>query len=175
VSTRIIVISGSMGSGKTTVLGEASDLLSACHIAHATVDLDAIGTALLPDDVARDLIYRNLEALYVNFSNAGITRILLAEAVESRAELERIRRAMPGAEFTVARLTAAVETMQRRLRNREPGMLQEQFLARARELDRLLENAALEDLTIANDEHSVTDVARELLQRADWIPGPRSK
>jgi adenylate kinase len=62
VNARVIVISGSMGSGKTTVLGEASDVLSVCRLAHATVDLDAVGTALLPDDVSRDLIYRNLEA-----------------------------------------------------------------------------------------------------------------
>jgi hypothetical protein len=164
-----------MGCGKTTVLGEASDVLSACHLAHATVDLDAVGTALLPDDVSRDLIYRNLEAIYVNFMSAGITRILLADAVENRDELSRIRAAMPGAEFVVCRLTAAIETMQRRLRTREPGMLQEQFLARARELEHVLERAELEDFTIVNDQRSVTDVARDLLQRAGWIQTPHDK
>jgi predicted kinase len=172
VNARVIVISGSMGSGKTTVLGEASDVLSACRLAHGTIDLDAIGTVLLPNEVAHDLIYRNLRSIYGNFVSAGVTRVLLAEAVENRTELDRIRRAMPGAEFVVCRLTAAVETMQRRVRAREPGMLQEQFAARARELEHMLESAGLEDFTIANDQRSVTDVARELLQRAGWIPAP---
>ena len=167
--SHVIVISGSMGSGKTTVLGEASDVLSARQIAHATIDLDAIGTVLVADAVARDLVSRNLEAIYANVLGAGVTRILLAEAVEDRDGLTRLRRAMPGAEIVVCRLTATVETMQRRLRTREPGMLQEQFVTRASELERVLERAALEDFTVANDGRSITDVARELLERARWI------
>jgi hypothetical protein len=31
-----------MGSGKTTVLGEASDILSAGGVVHAAIDLDAM-------------------------------------------------------------------------------------------------------------------------------------
>ena len=170
MDTKVIVISGSMGCGKTTVLGEASDVLSACHIAHATVDLDAIGTALLPDDVSREVTFRNLGAIYVNFMSVGITRVLLADAVEDRHELDRLRQAMPRSEILVCRLTAEVDTMQDRLRIREPGMLQEQFLARARELERVLDVAGVEDFTIVNDQRSVTDVARELLQRSGWIP-----
>lgn len=37
---KVLVISGSMGSGKTTVLGEASDILTASNIAHVALDLD---------------------------------------------------------------------------------------------------------------------------------------
>ena len=173
MQSHVIVISGSMGSGKTTVLGEASDVLSARQIAHATIDLDAIGTVLVADAVARDLVSRNLEAIYANVLGAGVTRILLAEAVEDRDGLTRLRRAMPGAEIVVCRLTATVETMQRRLRTREPGMLQRQFLERARELDGVLQRAALEDFTIVNEDRPVTEVARELLQRAGWIDANR--
>jgi len=36
----VIVISGSMGSGKTTVLGEASDILAAHSLVHAAIDMD---------------------------------------------------------------------------------------------------------------------------------------
>jgi predicted kinase len=170
---QVIVISGSMGSGKTTVLGEASDVLSARGVAHATIDLDALGCAGVPRDSARDLVYRSLEAIYANILNAGIARVLLAEAVEDRDDLSRIHRAMPGATIVVCRLTAAVATMQRRLRTREPGILQHQFLERARELDDVLQRAALEEFTIVNDDRLVTDVARELLQRAGWIDATR--
>src|SRR5260370_41603390 len=67
MSVRVIVISGSMGSGKTTVLGEASDILSARGVIHAAIDLDAIGSALLPDALSSDVMYRNLASVWVNF------------------------------------------------------------------------------------------------------------
>ncbi len=54
--------------------------------------------------------------------------------------------------------------MRQRIRAREPGMLQEQFLARAMALEVALDDAHLEDFSIANENRSVTDVARELLK-----------
>ena len=39
-TTPLLIISGSMGAGKTNVLSEASDLLSLAGIAHAAIDLD---------------------------------------------------------------------------------------------------------------------------------------
>lgn len=101
--------------------------------------------------------------------DAGIRRILLAEAIETRAELERLRQVLAGAELVVCRLTAALETMERRLRLREPGMHQDRFVTRLRMLQKTLEAAKLEDFTVVNDERSITDVAREVLQRAGWI------
>ena len=168
--TNIIVISGSMGCGKTTVLGEASDVLTAHQIAHASVDLDAIGTALLPGDLSREVTHRIVASMFATFARAGLTRVLIAEAVENREELNRLRRVAPGSEVLVCRLRAAIDTMRERLRVREPGMLQAQFLARASELEQILDEANVEDFTIVNDQRSVTDVARELLERAGWIP-----
>jgi len=55
VAVRALVITGSMGSGKTTILGEASDLLAAAGIPHGTIDLDAIGAVGLREEVAEDL------------------------------------------------------------------------------------------------------------------------
>jgi hypothetical protein len=170
----VIVISGSMGSGKTTVLGEASDVLSAASIPHAAIDLDSIATALLPVDRSRELADRNLAALYANMTAAGITYLLLAEAVEDAPALDRLRAAMPRSSVIVCRLIASVPTMQERLRLREPGMLQAQFLARSAELELILQRAALEAFTVANDGRSVTDVAREMLQRAGWISDLRA-
>lgn len=157
-----------MGAGKTTVLGEASDLLTARGVVHAVIDLDDLAAAGLPDDVCNELTYANLAAVWSNFARAGVTRLLLAEAVESADQLSRIRVAIPGSTVVVCRLTAAVETMQRRLRTREPGMLQHTFLARARELDEVLARARLEDFCVTNDDRPVTDVAAEVLKRAGW-------
>lgn len=158
-----------MGSGKTTVLGEASDILSERRVVHAIVDLDAIGTVLLPDDASQDLSIQNLQAVVANFTAAGVTRVLLATAVESRDHLQALRGALSEPELVVCRLTAAAETMERRLRLREPGMCQEQFVIRSRELDARLDVAQVEDFSVLNDGRSVTDVANEILRRAGWI------
>jgi adenylylsulfate kinase-like enzyme len=169
MSIRVIVVTGSMGSGKTTVLGEASDILSACGIVHAAVDLDALGSAPLSEAVSRDLMYRNLASIWANCAAAGVNRLLLAEAVQNRDELDRIRRAIPDAELIVCRLTAELETMRQRVRVREPGMLREQFLARVTALNRVLDDARLEDFSIANENGSVTEVARRMLKSAGWL------
>jgi hypothetical protein len=166
---RILVISGSMGAGKTTVMGEISDLLTARQIRHAAIDLDAVSLQLLPDDVSRELHFRNLSALSKNCLDAGIDRFVVAVAVDSGDVLADLQAAFPGTTIIVARLSVSALTMESRLRVREPGVRQAEFLERSRHLDRILADSALEDFIITNDQRSVTDVAHELLERAGWI------
>jgi len=169
MNTRVIVISGSMGSGKTTVLGEASDILAHRGVVHSAIDLDAIGIwGLAPSD-AKALTYRNLAAIWTNCAAAGVRRLLLAEAIETRDDLEQLRQALQQPEMMVGRLLADVTTLQARVRWREPGMLREEFVQRARTLDATLGRAALENFTVVNDNRAITAVARELLVRAGWI------
>jgi gluconate kinase len=165
----VIVISGSMGSGKTTVLAEASDVLTASGVVHAAIDLDVLGLGHLPAAPSHDLMIRNLAAVWNNYAAAGVTRLLLSEALDTSAKRERIREAVPGAQIVVCRLRARLETMQQRIRQREPGMLQEQFVARAGELEAALDAACVEDFSVENDGRSVTAVAREVLLRAGWL------
>jgi hypothetical protein len=167
---RVIVITGSMGAGKTTVLGEASDLLSEARVPHVAVDLDAIGTGLLSGDAARRVVDEGLAAIYAHAIDAGVSHVLVAEALETPDALGRLRRAMPGASIVVCRLTAPIDTMQARIRAREPGMHQARFVDRVVELERVLEDAHLEDFVVANGDCAVTEAARELLQGAGWLP-----
>ena len=82
-----------MGAGKTTLLGEASDILALRHIAHAAIDLDALGLVHLPSAPSNDgVMYRNLQSVCNNYSSLGVRRLLLARAMEDRAELELCRR-----------------------------------------------------------------------------------
>ena len=158
----VLVISGSMGAGKTTLLGEASDLLTAEGILHAAIDLDGLSIGQMPDDMTA----RNLAAVWSNYAGAGITRLLIAEAIDSADKLERIRRAVPGAEIVVCRLRASLGTMQERVRVREPGMRQEEFIRRVVDLERAID---IEDFSVDNDRRGITEVAREVLIRAGWL------
>ena len=166
---KVLVISGSMGSGKTTVLGESSDLLGAAEILHAAIDLDTLALGHLPAAASDDLLIRNLAAVWNNYAAAGITRLLLSEVLDTAAKRERLRQTIPGAEIVVCRLRATFITMQQRIRLREPGMLQEQFVARIAELEASLDAGRVEDFSVQNDGRSVTVVAREVLVRAGWL------
>jgi len=166
---KAIVISGSMGAGKTTVMAEASDLLASRGIAHAAIDLDALGIVHLPHGAAaHDLMFRNLRAVWTNYAAAGVDRLLIAAAVENRAMLDRLRDCLPGAQIVVARLMAPLAVMTARVRQREPGMHQAKFVARVAELEELLDAAALDAFAVVN-EGDVTQVARDVLARAGWL------
>lgn len=165
----VLIISGSMGAGKTTVMGEASDLLLMAGRKHATIDVDAIGLHLLAEPESRQLHYRNLSTIYSNCISVGLANFLVAAAVENHDALNELRAIFSNAEVKVCRLTAARATLQARLRVREPGLRQNEFIERSATLDTVLGRVALEDFTVVNEGRNITEVARELLERATWV------
>jgi hypothetical protein len=159
-----------MGAGKTTVLGEASDILALRHIAHAAIDLDALGLAHLPSAASNDgVMYRNLQSICKNYASIGVTRFLVARAMENRAELELCRNAVSTSNTVVCRLAASIETMQQRVQMRESGVSQQEYVARVAKLNLILDGARLEDFIVTSENRSVTEVAQEMLVKAGWI------
>ena len=167
VSLRLIT--GTMGAGKSAVMAEASDLLAMRHMEHAAIDVDALGLAYLTSAKNDDAMYANLECVCRNYARLGVRRFLLARAVESREELERCRNATSAENVVVYRLTAGMHTLQQRVKVRETGMLQAEFVARVETLNAILDRAGLEDFAIANENRPVTEVAREMLIRSGWV------
>ena len=158
----VLILSGSMGTGKTTVLSEVYDLLTEARIAHAIIDLDWL-TAMYPRQKAygHGLMVKNLAAVWPIYAAAGAIRLVVARVVENRSELQDYREAIPGAEPVVCLLTASIETMHDRLRIREPGMFQELALARCEELASILETSNAEDFRVDNNEgRDITERAR---------------
>jgi len=159
-----------MGAGKTTVLAEASDILALRNITHAAIELDALGLAGLPSAASNDgVMYRNLQSVCKNYASLGVTRLLLARAIEDRAELELCRSVVSATNTVVCRLTASIETMQQRVQTREAGVSQREYVARVAELNVILDRARLEDFTVTNENRSLTEVAQEMLVKAGWI------
>src|SRR5712692_8302767 len=150
-SSSLLIITGSMGSGKTAVMAEASDILALRGIPHAAIDLDMLGFAHLPTAArSDDVIYRNLQAVTQNYAALGVDRLLLARAIESRAELECCLGAVAAKEVVVCRLTASIETMQQRVGLRETGLCREQYIERVIKLNAALDHAQLGNFAITN-------------------------
>ena len=166
----LLIITGSMGAGKTEVLAEAGDMLALRGISYAAVDVDSLGLAHLSSAETSDgVMYANLRCVCKNYLDAGIRRILLARALEDRAQLELCRQAVPAKHTVVCRLTANLATMQQRVCMRESGVMRRQFVARVAELNRALDRARLEDFVVDNENRSLSDVALEVLVKAGWI------
>jgi hypothetical protein len=105
----LLVITGTMGSGKASVLAEASDILALYKIPHSTIDVDAMRGARLGVTGDRDdLMYANLTSVSKNYVGLGLTRFLVARAIENRAELNRCVRAVGADETLGCRLLRTV-------------------------------------------------------------------
>ncbi len=142
----VLLISGPIGAGKTTVATEAARLVAAAGIGVAEVDLDAL-TGVLPrpaDD---------------RFNN------------ESRAALDGFRGAVPGAEITLVGLRARQETLLERVSGREVGTARQWHLDRVLELSRQMDEATTDDFVVWTDGRDVVDIAREVLRLAHWPGG----
>jgi hypothetical protein len=59
--------------------------------------------------------------------------------------------------------------MQARVATRERGLFAERYIGRVAVLERLLDEAALEDFTIDTTAAPITPLAIDMLQRARWI------
>ncbi len=163
----VLFITGSMGSGKTSMLGEASDILERRQVVHGCLDLDWLAHASgVP---AADLLERNLAAVAANFAAAGIDRLLIAGAIETRAELERIKQALGAPRMVICRLRAPLDVMEERVSARERGIFARRYIERVRVLETLLDDAALEDFEVDTGGQSITCAATEMLQRGGWI------
>ncbi|MBZ5615159.1 MAG: hypothetical protein LAO23_14210 [Acidobacteriia bacterium] len=164
----MLIITGTMGAGKTAVLGEASDILAQRQIVHAAIDLDALGLAHLPSATFNDdVMYNNLRSICRNYAAQGVQRFLLARALEDEAQLKLCRDIIPAANTFVCRLTASIAAMKRRAEIRDLGISQREYVARVAKLNVILDRAQLEDFAVSNENRSLTDVALEMLAKAE--------
>lgn len=166
-----LLLTGTVGSGKTAVADEISVLLEEAGVRHAVIDVDRVCQLYPPppDDVHNvALATANLRAMWANYSARGATHLILARVTEAPGALDAYRSAIPGAAITTVRVVADAPTIAERLRHRESGSMFNALLRRSHELTAVLDSAALEDFSVVNSGRPLREVALEVLNRLDW-------
>ncbi|GGP75679.1 ATP-binding protein [Streptomyces melanogenes] len=171
---RALLITGTVGVGKTSAADLLGDLLSDAGVPHAVMDLDRLCQSWpAPEDDPFNfaLLLRNLRALTANFLDAGVERLVLAGVAESTADRDAYQAAI-GMPLKVCRLTADLPVVHSRLRHRhetdnDPESLP-WHLERADQLDKVLEQADIADFTIDTTHVALPAVASAILKTAGW-------
>ena len=172
MSASALLVTGTVGAGKSATAAMIGLLLQAGLVPHAVIDLDEIRRRwpTPPDDPFDfELELRNLQPVAANYLAAGAQRLVLAGVCESREDLDRYE-AMLGVPLVVCRLRAPRGVLQARLRQRhrdDPAALT-WHLARAEELDLILEAAKVADVEVSTDMRTVQDVAAEVIAAIGW-------
>jgi hypothetical protein len=172
---RALLITGTVGVGKTSVADLVGDLLSDCGVPHAVMDLDRLRQSWpTPDDDRFNLrlLLRNLRGLTANYLDAGARRLVLAGVAENAVERGGYQTAI-GMPLQVCRLTADLPAVRARLRRRheadsDPDSLP-WHLERAGQLHQILDQAGIADFTIDTTQVLPSVVAASVLKSAGWI------
>jgi len=167
----VLVITGPVGVGKSTIANEAAWLLRQADVPHALVDLDRIEQCwpVPADDPWNERVsHRNLACMWANFRQAGADRLILVRVLEARSLLRRVAQAVPGAQITVVRLRASLSVLHERIRSREASD-PSWFLGAATHTAEVFEREQVEDHLVDNENRPVTVVAEEVLHRVGWL------
>jgi predicted kinase len=169
----VIVITGPVGSGKSTVMDALSLLIGARGLRHAAIDQDYLRVVHpYPDDepFGATVGYLNLAAIWPNLLDYGVRCVVIADVVEDRAaSLAAYSAAMPGTTIAVVRLNVPIVVIRQRLEGRETETTIDWHRKRAPELQGIMERGKVEDVLIDVGERTPHDVALEILDKLDIV------
>lgn len=180
MTTKILLITGAAGVGKSTLCWELGAQLEAARISHAMIESDELDRmfpkpkpdalqSLLPG--ATDISAINLRALWSTYRALGHTRLIMS-GVMLHPEFDRrwILQAIPEAEITIVRLVSSDETLIDRLDRREVGAGRDDQIARSLRQAHRIAGERRDGLIVMDaDSKAPAELAAELIQRISWL------
>jgi len=166
----VLVLSGSVGSGKSTVGRCVARMLRDGDVSHALVDHEwlAYSWPVAPDDRWNERVAAaNLACVWSNFRSAGAERLIFCRVLEARSLLRYVTGAIPGAAATVVQLRVPLGPLRQRLSSREPQP--DWYLDAASYLTSRLDASDVADFVVDNDERAPDEVAAEILGLVGWL------
>jgi GNAT superfamily N-acetyltransferase/predicted kinase len=174
--TRVLVVSGTMGAGKSAVASAIGDALRERGARYGWIDGDALCQAGPTDDgdpFNQALLFDALAGVAPAYRRRGLGTVIVARVVEDPDDRDRYARAFRSdggpADVTIVRVTAPEEVRLARIDAREPeGPWREFGRARTVELEASLDALGLEDLSVENADRPAAEAAAELLDGLGW-------
>lgn len=161
----VLVLTGPVGVGKSTVGRALSEELEQLRIAHALIDMDWLRW-LYPshqeDPFRVQLGYQNLAEVAKNYLAAGARVVILLDVVETKQQRATYLDMIPGTELKIVRLSAQLNQLYLRLRDRESASTYSWYEARAKELTEIMEARNIGELVISTDDKSPASIAHEV-------------
>ena len=161
----VVVLSGTVGAGKTTVAIALRKALVARGIAAGELDVDELANRnpAPPDDPFNErAVVAHLRAMRTHWADAGVEALLLPRVVETPQQRDAYADAL-GEPVRVVRIDADPATRHARLLARhEPGPERDWHLARTDVLAEILVAAGVEELIVTNEGRAPAAVAAEI-------------
>lgn len=176
LATRVLVVNGSIGAGKTSVAEGAFDLLAERGARAAMIDGDFLCQAKPASDADpfnQELLFANLAAVAPVYRRYGYGYTVIARVVEDPEDRDRYSHAFAAhgqpAEVVIGRVTAPESVRKSRIvaRDLDPAW-REWGHARTVELEAALVGLALDDAVVTNANRSPEETAEELLGLLGW-------
>lgn len=166
----ILLLTGTVGSGKTTVAAAIGEQLADILLSNAVIDLDWLGWVNAGDDFHDydQLIMQNMISIWPNYRAIGVQYLILARALLHREPLDILANAFPNTSITVFRLIASKDTIEKRLSQRDAGRTLREHLEEMDKMNQLMDKLSLEHATVNNDGLSAEETARRIINITGW-------
>ncbi|MCB1614838.1 MAG: AAA family ATPase [Pseudomonadales bacterium] len=167
----ILVISGAVGVGKSTVGKELSRLLRKNDVPHSFIDLDSL-SATYPrpasDRFGKKLGLKNLATIIPNIMEYGTKNIVLSGVIADREDLVFLSSLKGIKSVKVCQLYASLDVLRLRISNRDEGEVFDWCFERAKVLSKSLRDSP-KDFSLNTDQLSPPEIASELLLKVSWV------
>lgn len=166
----VLVLTGPPGAGKTSVLTALVDALSDDDIAHAAVEVEAL--VWTHPAVTREQWARHVRAICELHRQAGHRLLLVAQTLETDADVTELLAAVAADQVFLVRLEARPATLVRRIVEREPPAWSglDDLVEHAQELAASMPALSGVDLILSTEGERAEDVAARIrAARPDWL------
>jgi cellulose biosynthesis protein BcsQ len=160
----VLLLTGGLGAGKTTVAVEVGEILSGLGTPVSVVDLDQLcwtAPAAWSGMAVDDVLAGSLAAILPVHAAAGVQRLVLPRLVRTEDEVEQIRATVQPTSLLVVELAAPEEVRADRLRSRDAGRTLAEHLE---ELADLVPEQGVADHVVEAGGRSVDAIADEVVR-----------
>lgn len=166
----ILLLTGTVGTGKTTVVAAIGDQLVNAGFPNAVIDLDWFGWSNAGNGFHQydRLIVQNLFSTWQNYRAVGVEYLILARGLLQHEPVDMLKDAFPTTPVTIVRLLASRETAQKRLTQRDSGKTLREHLNEMDEMNQIMDELKLEYATVETDAISVEEIAQRVITITGW-------